>query len=255
MAEFRRRVVPNQAPGQDLRNRGRIAGLARLLHRAVSVATAESAAPDRSQLLRRGAPSPGQSQRLQPGAVSPQLGRHLHGGVGISRAESASPAWRGFSRTESASPPHSGLSAARSTSPRRSRRLQNGVSFSALAPGLQDGVSVSSLERLLRGSVSVAKAESASPRQSQRPRPRFWRTGVLQYAALGRGDILASSRHNKGNQPPRIGLGPTKEPVQPPPFKIRVFVDGLRAGLNPDKMSQLLAELESAEFVRKNLAD
>lgn len=39
--------------------------------------------------------------------------------------------------------------------------------------------------------------------------------------------------------------------VEPPPFKIRAFVDGLQPGIDPDKMNQLLDELEAGEFARK----
>jgi hypothetical protein len=72
---------------------------------------------------------------------------------------------------------------------------------------------------------------------------------------LREGDILASSGRSKGNQALRVGLGLTEKPVEPTPFKVRVFVAGLQAGLNPDKMIQLFDELESEEFVRKNLAE
>jgi len=39
--------------------------------------------------------------------------------------------------------------------------------------------------------------------------------------------------------------------VEPPPFKIRAFVHGLQPGIDPDKMNQLLDELEAEEFARK----
>ena len=47
----------------------------------------------------------------------------------------------------------------------------------------------------------------------------------------------------------------TEKLVQPPPFKIRVFVDGLQPGLDPDKMNQLLDEVEAEELARKHLDD
>lgn len=54
------------------------------------------------------------------------------------------------------------------------------------------------------------------------------------------------------NEALRIGLGMTEKPVAPPPFKIRAFVAGLQPGIDPDKMNQLLDELEAGEFARKN---
>jgi len=55
------------------------------------------------------------------------------------------------------------------------------------------------------------------------------------------------------NEALRIGLGlaerPSGEPVR---FKIRAFVDGLRPGIDPDKMNQLLDELEAKELARKH---
>ena len=39
---------------------------------------------------------------------------------------------------------------------------------------------------------------------------------------------------------------------EPPPFKIRAFVDGLQPGIDPDKMNQLVDELEAEEFARKS---
>lgn len=35
-----------------------------------------------------------------------------------------------------------------------------------------------------------------------------------------------------------------EEPLLPPPFRIRAFVNGLQPGINPDKMNQLLDEAE-----------
>ncbi len=39
--------------------------------------------------------------------------------------------------------------------------------------------------------------------------------------------------------------------VEPLPFRIRAFVDGLQPGIDPDKMNQLLDELQAEEFARK----
>jgi hypothetical protein len=56
------------------------------------------------------------------------------------------------------------------------------------------------------------------------------------------------------NEALRIGLGITGKPVTPPRFRIRAFVDGLQPGINPDRMTQVLDELEAEEFARKNRA-
>jgi hypothetical protein len=72
----------------------------------------------------------------------------------------------------------------------------------------------------------------------------------LERAVRGSGKGLKATV----NEALRIGLGLAEKPVAPPPFKIRVFVDGLQAGINPNKMNQLLDELESEEFVRKHRA-
>ena len=40
--------------------------------------------------------------------------------------------------------------------------------------------------------------------------------------------------------------------MEPPPFKIRAFVDGLQPGIDPDKMNQLLDELDTEEFARRH---
>jgi hypothetical protein len=40
--------------------------------------------------------------------------------------------------------------------------------------------------------------------------------------------------------------------VKPPPFKITAFAMGLRPGIDPDKMNQLLDELEVEEFLKKH---
>ena len=52
------------------------------------------------------------------------------------------------------------------------------------------------------------------------------------------------------NEALRIGLGLTEKPLEPP-FKIRAFVSGLQPGIDPEKMNQLLDELEVEEFARK----
>ncbi len=54
------------------------------------------------------------------------------------------------------------------------------------------------------------------------------------------------------NEALRIGLGMTEKPVEPAPFKIRAFVDGLQPGIDPNRMNQLLDELETKEFARKH---
>jgi hypothetical protein len=45
-----------------------------------------------------------------------------------------------------------------------------------------------------------------------------------------------------GNEALRIGLGmaekPVDTPVEPSPFRIRAFVDGLQPGTDPNKMNQ-----------------
>lgn len=53
------------------------------------------------------------------------------------------------------------------------------------------------------------------------------------------------------NEALRVGLGIVGKPVQPPPFRITAFVSGLQPGIDPDKMNQLVDELEAEEFVRK----
>jgi hypothetical protein len=67
----------------------------------------------------------------------------------------------------------------------------------------------------------------------------------------------AVRRSDKGlkatvNEALRIGLGMTEKPVEPPPFKIRAFVDGLQPGIDPDRMNRLLDDLEAEEFSRKH---
>jgi hypothetical protein len=69
----------------------------------------------------------------------------------------------------------------------------------------------------------------------------------LERAVRGSGKGLKATV----NEALRVGLGLAEKPVAPPPFKIRSFVEGLQPGINPNKMNQLLDELESEEFVRK----
>jgi hypothetical protein len=47
------------------------------------------------------------------------------------------------------------------------------------------------------------------------------------------------------NEALRIGLGLAERPSEPARFKIRAFVDGLQSGIEPDKMNQLLDELNA----------
>jgi hypothetical protein len=54
------------------------------------------------------------------------------------------------------------------------------------------------------------------------------------------------------NEALRIGLGMADKPMEPPPFRIRAFVAGLQPGIDPDKMNQLLGELEAGEFARRH---
>lgn len=53
------------------------------------------------------------------------------------------------------------------------------------------------------------------------------------------------------NEALRIGLGVSSKPVSPPPFRVRSFVSGLRPGIDPDKMNQLVDELEAESYVRE----
>ncbi len=57
-----------------------------------------------------------------------------------------------------------------------------------------------------------------------------------------------------GNEALRIGLGMTEKPVdmEPPPFRIRAFMDGLQPGIDPDKMNHLLDELQTEAVARKH---
>lgn len=54
------------------------------------------------------------------------------------------------------------------------------------------------------------------------------------------------------NEALRLGLGMTTKPVKPPRFRIRAFVNGLQPGIDPDKMNQLLDQLEAEDIARKH---
>lgn len=56
------------------------------------------------------------------------------------------------------------------------------------------------------------------------------------------------------NEALRIGLGMTGKPVEPPRFRIHSFVNGLQPGIDPDKLNQLLDQLEAEEAARKHRA-
>jgi hypothetical protein len=68
-----------------------------------------------------------------------------------------------------------------------------------------------------------------------------------------------SQRSGKGldttiNEILRAGLEVAEKPVAPTPFRIRSFVDGVRPGIDPDKMNQLLDELDAEGFARTHRA-
>lgn len=74
----------------------------------------------------------------------------------------------------------------------------------------------------------------------------------------------AVRRRGKGlkatvNEALRIGLGVIPKSVEPQPFKIRVFVDGLQPGIDPDKMKPIAGRARSpgdrAEAPRMILLD
>ena len=60
------------------------------------------------------------------------------------------------------------------------------------------------------------------------------------------------SRQTTVNEALRVGLGLADKPGPPPPFRIRAFVDGLRPGIDPDKMNHLLDSLEDEERIQKH---
>ena len=49
----------------------------------------------------------------------------------------------------------------------------------------------------------------------------------------------------------RIGLGVRGKPPRPPRFKVEPHPLGLRAGIDADRLNQLVDELEVEEFARK----
>lgn len=64
-----------------------------------------------------------------------------------------------------------------------------------------------------------------------------------------------SRRSGKGldataNEVLRVSLEMIERPVEPAPFRIRSFVDGLRPGIDPDKMNQLLDDLDAEGVAR-----
>jgi hypothetical protein len=54
------------------------------------------------------------------------------------------------------------------------------------------------------------------------------------------------------NEALRIGLGLTNKPIEPPKFQIRAFVNAFQPGIDPDKMNQLLDQLEAEDIARKH---
>jgi hypothetical protein len=54
------------------------------------------------------------------------------------------------------------------------------------------------------------------------------------------------------NEALRIGLGMVHKPVEPSKFRIRAFVNGLQPGIDPDRMNQLLDQLEAEDVARKH---
>jgi hypothetical protein len=70
----------------------------------------------------------------------------------------------------------------------------------------------------------------------------------LERAVRGSGKGLKATV----NDALRIGLGMVEKPVKPPRFKIRAFVDGLQPGIDPDKMNQLLDDLQAEEFAQRH---
>lgn len=53
------------------------------------------------------------------------------------------------------------------------------------------------------------------------------------------------------NEALRFGLGIAGKPQSPPPFKVEAHSFGFRPGLDPDRMNQLVDELEAEEVLRK----
>ncbi len=53
------------------------------------------------------------------------------------------------------------------------------------------------------------------------------------------------------NEALRVGLGMAEKPPEPPQFRARAFVNGLRPGFDPDKLSKLEDELEAEAAAHK----
>jgi hypothetical protein len=53
------------------------------------------------------------------------------------------------------------------------------------------------------------------------------------------------------NQALRIGLGLTDKPVRPTRFVVEPHAFGLRPGVDPDRLNQLVDELEAEERARR----
>jgi hypothetical protein len=53
------------------------------------------------------------------------------------------------------------------------------------------------------------------------------------------------------NEALRLGLGMTGKPIRPPPFEVRAQAFGFKAGIDLDRMNQLVDELDAVEVSRK----
>jgi hypothetical protein len=67
---------------------------------------------------------------------------------------------------------------------------------------------------------------------------------------------LEMKRSNAGlkavvNRALRLGLGMTDKPIRPRPFKVQPHDFGFRAGVDLDRLNQLVDELEVEETARK----
>jgi hypothetical protein len=67
---------------------------------------------------------------------------------------------------------------------------------------------------------------------------------------------LEMKRSNEGlksivNRALRIGLGMSDKPVRPKAFRVQSHDFGFRAGIDLDRMNQLVDELEAEEVARK----
>ena len=49
----------------------------------------------------------------------------------------------------------------------------------------------------------------------------------------------------------RLGLGMTAKSIVPPPFEVEAQDLGLRPGIDPNRLNQLVDELEAEETIRK----